>query len=226
MLPATIERSTDSNHICALAGTSSFSSLPDDGASRLRPSFSTPRKANCVPLLGVTEGCIPSIRPLTSDTVIFVGQYAVRREGELAASIFCSFTNMPRMLGLVDHLAMASALSGHRVKLTPVPTRYMRGKTAVVCKMTMNVTNTGFKIQRQLFARSERVKGIDFHPVEPWILTTLYSGMLEYTRTDHRKFEGAAKTILSQVMSTYGHTRHRYIPLVRELSATLVTNLS
>ncbi|RDA86977.1 hypothetical protein CP532_6696, partial [Ophiocordyceps camponoti-leonardi (nom. inval.)] len=30
--------------------------------------------------------------------------------------------------------------------------------------------------QRQLFARSERVKGIDFHPHEPWILTTLYSG--------------------------------------------------
>ncbi|KAM0325972.1 hypothetical protein ACHAQA_007278 [Verticillium albo-atrum] len=30
--------------------------------------------------------------------------------------------------------------------------------------------------QRQLFARSERVKGIDFHPQEPWILTTLYSG--------------------------------------------------
>ncbi|KAK5150171.1 Coatomer subunit beta' [Recurvomyces mirabilis] len=31
-------------------------------------------------------------------------------------------------------------------------------------------------VKRQLFARSERVKGIDFHPVEPWILTTLYSG--------------------------------------------------
>ncbi|RKF80286.1 Coatomer subunit beta' [Golovinomyces cichoracearum] len=31
-------------------------------------------------------------------------------------------------------------------------------------------------LQRQLFARSERVKGIDFHSVEPWILTTLYSG--------------------------------------------------
>ncbi|CAG7956491.1 unnamed protein product [Penicillium nalgiovense] len=31
-------------------------------------------------------------------------------------------------------------------------------------------------LQRQLFARSERVKGIDFHPTEPWILTTLYSG--------------------------------------------------
>ncbi|KAJ5711341.1 hypothetical protein N7488_005497 [Penicillium malachiteum] len=31
-------------------------------------------------------------------------------------------------------------------------------------------------IKRQLFARSERVKGIDFHPTEPWILTTLYSG--------------------------------------------------
>ncbi|KAL8773807.1 MAG: hypothetical protein Q9194_004219 [Teloschistes cf. exilis] len=31
-------------------------------------------------------------------------------------------------------------------------------------------------LQRQLLARSERVKGIDFHPTEPWILTTLYSG--------------------------------------------------
>ncbi|KAJ5599633.1 hypothetical protein N7450_000700 [Penicillium hetheringtonii] len=31
-------------------------------------------------------------------------------------------------------------------------------------------------VKRQLFARSERVKGIDFHPQEPWILTTLYSG--------------------------------------------------
>ncbi|KAI1004886.1 Coatomer subunit beta' [Podosphaera aphanis] len=31
-------------------------------------------------------------------------------------------------------------------------------------------------VKKQLFARSERVKGIDFHPVEPWILTTLYSG--------------------------------------------------
>lgn len=31
-------------------------------------------------------------------------------------------------------------------------------------------------VKRQLFARSERVKGIDFHSVEPWILTTLYSG--------------------------------------------------
>ncbi|KAI1335801.1 coatomer WD associated region-domain-containing protein [Xylariaceae sp. FL0016] len=31
-------------------------------------------------------------------------------------------------------------------------------------------------VKRQLFARSERVKAIDFHPQEPWILTTLYSG--------------------------------------------------
>ncbi|KAI9828495.1 MAG: hypothetical protein M1826_006032 [Phylliscum demangeonii] len=31
-------------------------------------------------------------------------------------------------------------------------------------------------VQKQLVARSERVKGIDFHPSEPWVLTTLYSG--------------------------------------------------
>lgn len=28
-------------------------------------------------------------------------------------------------------------------------------------------------LQRQLFARSERVKGIDFHPTEPWVCHTL-----------------------------------------------------
>ena len=42
--------------------------------------------------------------------------------------------------------------------------------------LTVHSTNSVHEIQRQLFARSERVKGIDFHPVEPWILTTLYSG--------------------------------------------------
>jgi len=38
------------------------------------------------------------------------------------------------------------------------------------------VTNIRLDVQRQLFARSQRVKGIDFHPSEPWILTTLYNG--------------------------------------------------
>lgn len=33
-------------------------------------------------------------------------------------------------------------------------------------------------IKRKLFARSDRVKGIDFHPTEPWILSTLYSGKI------------------------------------------------
>lgn len=31
-------------------------------------------------------------------------------------------------------------------------------------------------LQRQLYSRSDRVKGIDFHPHEPWVLTTLYNG--------------------------------------------------
>ncbi|KAG5948270.1 hypothetical protein E4U53_006326 [Claviceps sorghi] len=33
-------------------------------------------------------------------------------------------------------------------------------------------------VKRQLYARSDRVKGVDFHPQEPWILTTLYSGQV------------------------------------------------
>ncbi|APA13899.1 hypothetical protein sscle_11g086690 [Sclerotinia sclerotiorum 1980 UF-70] len=48
-------------------------------------------------------------------------------------------------------------------------------ETVLVGNMASS-TNSVYKCQRQLFARSERVKGIDFHPVEPWILTTLYSG--------------------------------------------------
>jgi hypothetical protein len=41
--------------------------------------------------------------------------------------------------------------------------------------------NMALNVQRQLFARSERVKSVDFHPQEPWILTTLYSGMSSST---------------------------------------------
>lgn len=36
----------------------------------------------------------------------------------------------------------------------------------------------GFGVmQRQLFARSERVKGIDFHPTEPWVSRENVLGM-------------------------------------------------
>lgn len=34
-------------------------------------------------------------------------------------------------------------------------------------------------VVKQFSTRSERVKGIDFHPSEPWILTTLYNGKIE-----------------------------------------------
>lgn len=34
-------------------------------------------------------------------------------------------------------------------------------------------------VTKQSSTRSERVKGIDFHPSEPWILTTLYNGKIE-----------------------------------------------
>lgn len=34
-------------------------------------------------------------------------------------------------------------------------------------------------VVKQFSTRSDRVKGIDFHPTEPWILTTLYNGKVE-----------------------------------------------
>jgi hypothetical protein len=38
-------------------------------------------------------------------------------------------------------------------------------------------------LQRQLFARSERVKGIDFHPTEPWV--SFYNPLNFFSRTNH-----------------------------------------
>jgi hypothetical protein len=79
-------------------------------------------------------------------------------------------------------------------------------KTTLAGNMPMSTANSRFELQRQLFARSERVKGIDFHPVEPWILTTLYSGMF-FGAWD---IMTAADLCPSQVMSIYGHMRLRY----------------
>ena len=31
-------------------------------------------------------------------------------------------------------------------------------------------------IRRQLSARSDRVKSVDMHPTEPWVLAALYNG--------------------------------------------------
>ncbi len=55
-----------------------------------------------------------------------------------------------------------------------VKVRQLTETLCATCSSAM--ANRKLIIQRQLFARSERVKGIDFHPTEPWILTTLYSG--------------------------------------------------
>lgn len=79
-------------------------------------------------------------------------------------------------------------------------------ETAPTEKIDMATTNSVYQIQRQLFARSERVKGIDFHPVEPWILTTLYSGMF----LGAWSIRSVACADFVQVMSTYGHMRLRY----------------
>ena len=55
--------------------------------------------------------------------------------------------------------------------------RNLELRGTIISGKMISRANSVYIIQRQLFARSERVKGIDFHPVEPWILTTLYSGM-------------------------------------------------
>ncbi|RCI00957.1 Coatomer subunit beta', partial [Rhizopus stolonifer] len=34
-------------------------------------------------------------------------------------------------------------------------------------------------VHRKLLSRSERVKCVDLHPTEPWLLTSLYSGNVQ-----------------------------------------------
>jgi WD40 repeat protein len=43
--------------------------------------------------------------------------------------------------------------------------------------------------QRKLFSRSDRVKGTDFHPTEPWLLTGLYNGSVNIY--NHETLAGA-----------------------------------
>ncbi|KAF9443984.1 coatomer protein [Macrolepiota fuliginosa MF-IS2] len=41
-----------------------------------------------------------------------------------------------------------------------------------------------FDVNRKLFARSDRVKGVDFHPTEPWLLAGLYNGSVNIYNID------------------------------------------
>lgn len=84
------------------------------------------------------------------------------------------------MLDNADMLANTTITSDMRLN---VQLRGGNNAASTIASSAAFVAGKGFntdsvhRIQRQLFARSERVKGIDFHPTEPWILTTLYSGM-------------------------------------------------
>jgi 23S rRNA A2030 N6-methylase RlmJ len=44
-------------------------------------------------------------------------------------------------------------------------------------------------IKRKLVQRSDRVKGVELHPTEPWILANLYSGNV-YNLEPRHKFAG------------------------------------
>jgi hypothetical protein len=100
-------------------------------------------------------------------------QHAVGREGAFPFAEIC-----PSIMDSLQSLEMAAP---ERKNTTKNRTLELR-ETIMVGEMATNSSNSVYNIQRQLFARSERVKGIDFHPVEPWILTTLYSGMLKRIR--------------------------------------------
>ena len=39
-------------------------------------------------------------------------------------------------------------------------------------------------VQKKLFSRSDRVKAVDFHPTEPWLLTGLYNGTVSIYNHD------------------------------------------
>ncbi|KAF8733449.1 hypothetical protein AX14_003844 [Amanita brunnescens Koide BX004] len=41
-----------------------------------------------------------------------------------------------------------------------------------------------FEVNKKLFARSDRVKAVDYHPTEPWLLTGLYNGSVSILNRD------------------------------------------
>ncbi|KAF8634631.1 hypothetical protein AX15_000808 [Amanita polypyramis BW_CC] len=41
-----------------------------------------------------------------------------------------------------------------------------------------------FEVNRKLYARSDRVKAVDYHPTEPWLLTGLYNGSVNILSRD------------------------------------------
>jgi WD40 repeat protein len=58
--------------------------------------------------------------------------------------------------------------------------------------------------QRKLSARSDRVKSLDFHPTEPWVLTCLYNGNVYIWNYDNQ-------------VHTHTHTYiHTYIRACRQ----------
>jgi hypothetical protein len=60
-------------------------------------------------------------------------------------------------------------------------------------------------VKRQLFARSERVKGIDFHPTEPWV------GSDAFLHAKHVLIIYRFSPHYTQDMLTSGHTRHKQL---------------
>ncbi|KAF9535194.1 coatomer protein [Crepidotus variabilis] len=40
-----------------------------------------------------------------------------------------------------------------------------------------------FEVTKKLFSRSDRVKGVDFHPTEPWLIAGLYNGTVQIYNT-------------------------------------------
>ena len=49
-------------------------------------------------------------------------------------------------------------------------------KVGIILFVFFNINFMVFNEQKKFSARSDRVKSIDIHPTEPWILASLYNG--------------------------------------------------
>jgi hypothetical protein len=87
--------------------------------------------------------------------------------------------NLYRCFAIVRDIARPEpGTSQDRQDITPcidwtsgqnAPGRQGRNNQPTLNTVNMDSAHTHIDVQRQLFARSERVKGIDFHPTEPWV---------------------------------------------------------
>ncbi|XP_041002149.1 coatomer subunit beta'-2-like [Juglans microcarpa x Juglans regia] len=104
------------------------------------------------------------------------------------------------------------------IKLDPVnencfsfPTTYRLNQLLLPRYISTAKMPLSLKIEKEYVQNSERVKSVDFHPTEPWILASLYSGSLCIWNYQSQTLEKSFKVTESPVRSAKFIAREHWV---------------